>query len=63
MPDVMEKQCEARRKIIRQWRSFRRIDGSLWRRFLNSPGLPRSRTRTHSSAVVAVRMRRSWDGY
>ena len=61
MHDVMQKQREARRK--NNGRGFRRINGSLWKRFLNSPGPPRGRTRTRSSAVVAIRMSRSWDGY
>ena len=63
MHDVREKQREARRRSFVNGRSFRRINGSLWRGFLNSPGPPLSKTRKHSSAVVAIRMRRSWDGY
>ena len=62
MHDVMKKQKPAGR-LFANGRGFRRIDGSLGKRFLNSPGPPRGRTRTRSSAVVAIRMRRSWDGY
>ena len=63
MHDVMKKQREARRKIIRQWTGLPKDRRQSTKRFLNSPGPPRGRTRTRSSAVVAIRMRRSWDGY
>ena len=64
MPDVREKQREAGRKNDSQWASLpRRIDNSLRRRFPSSLGPPPSRTKKHSSAVVAIRMRRSWGGY
>ena len=64
MHDVMKKRnAKPAGRSFANGRGFRRIDGSLWKRFLNSPGPPRSRTRTRSSAVVAIHMRRSWDGY
>ena len=43
--------------------SVRRIDSSLRRRFPSSLGPQHSRTKKHSSAIVAIRMRRSWGGY
>ena len=63
MPDVREKQREARRKIIRQWAKLPKDKRQSMEGISNSPGPPLSRTRKHSSAVVAIRMRRSWDGY
>jgi hypothetical protein len=63
MPDVRKSNAKPAGRSFANGRSFRRINGSLWRGFLNSPGPPLSRTRKHSSTVVASRMRRSWDGY
>jgi len=63
MHDVMKKQREARRKIIRQWTRLPKDRRQSMEEILNSPGPPRGRTKTCSSAVVAIHMRRSWDGY
>ena len=59
MPDVREKQREARRKIIRQWAKLPKDKRQSMEGFLNSPGPPHSRTKTRSSAVIAIRMKRS----
>ena len=62
MKDVMKKQRQARRKVIRQWTALPRDKRQSVEQIAAFAKMA-SRTRAHSSTAVAIRIRKSWRGF